>query len=524
MQGSVSPMDHENPIIKANEKKDIEPSVEILPPEEDNVSQFLTARDFRENYQKMETEPKKEDTNPSPPKTAEEKYRENILAAQEKNSSKKTRNHSKIVFTALLCAFCLLVGCIGGVFSAKIALTRAKDNLSDDLSRFLADFTLSPISYSPSSASEKESSSQAATSASASQTSTQATENTAANSTPVISPLPSAVASTNAAVAKTAKEIYADSVDSVVGVTSTINISTGFFGQSFSGESNGSGMVITEDGCILTNYHVVEGGSNYRVSFYDGSTKSAELLGFDRDNDIAVLKTDATNLDLKPVKIGDSEELSVGDTVLIIGNPLGKLSYTLTSGVVSALNRVIADDSSCVNMFQTDAAVNSGNSGGPAFDMDGKLVGIVTSKYADSTIEGLSFCIPIDDVKDSIMDIIADGYPHNKPCLAVSVQTLTAAAASRYSLVKGAYIVALDESGAAAKAGVAQGDVITEIDGKTVSSVADLRVALLKKSAGDEVKLKIYRKSGETLEIMVKLDEKMQTTSARTDYSGVYDL
>lgn len=511
-------MEQDNNKKNMTERSD---TVEILPPSaNDDPPLYIPIRDFSEHYRKQQDVPPQEPPQePAPQKSAEQKYIESIKSTSQKQAAKKTERKKTVIYTALICAFCLLIGSGSGVLSARLTVKQATAQFSEALARLSSEnaapapITLSQPLYTTGTS--------AVPSTTPAPTTAAPTKPSADSSAVISSNIPEAVASTNAAVAKTARDIYADVVDSVVGISSTISISTNFFGQSFSGTSTGSGFVVTSDGYILTNYHVVEGGSNYRVSFHDGSEKSAELVGYDSDNDIAVLKTDAH--DLTPVDLGDSDELYVGDTVLIIGNPLGTLSYTLTSGTVSALNRVIADDASCVNMFQTDAAINSGNSGGPALNMDGKVVGIVTSKYADSTIEGLAFCIPIDDIKSAVMDILTDGYPRRKPSLDLSAQTLSAASAARYGLVKGAYIVALGDGGAAAASGIAQGDVITSLNGAQINSVADLRVAMLDKEAGETVTLTVYR-SGQTQDISVRLNEKVQTTTSRTGYTGVYDL
>ncbi|MBR1811293.1 MAG: trypsin-like peptidase domain-containing protein [Clostridia bacterium] len=333
-------------------------------------------------------------------------------------------------------------------------------------------------------------------------------------------PLPSAVASANTAVAKTAKEIYNDEAPGVVGITAKVNVENSLLGQSYVSESKGSGFIASNLGYIITNYHVVEGGKSFTVSFYDGSKKSAELLGYDDTNDIAVLKTDTVGR--KVLQTGSSAALSVGDRVLVIGNPLGTLSYTLTDGVVSALDRLIADDSAALNMFQTNAAVNTGNSGGPVFNMNGEVIGIVTSKYTDASAEGLSFCIPIDSAIRSILDIVQYGYARNKPLLSVSVQTLSAATATRYSLPQGVYVVDIDTAGAAAQAGMQKYDVITAVNNSSITTVAELRTALMNYTAGSSIPITVYRK-GSAVNVTVTAGERTPQPS-RTGYSNVYDL
>lgn len=321
----------------------------------------------------------------------------------------------------------------------------------------------------------------------------------------------------------TARDIYSNSVNSVVGIETSITYTTtDFFGRQINntGRSAGSGFVLSESGYILTNYHVVEGGTSFKVTMYNDDEYTAKLVGYEADNDIAILKIQAEGL--QPVSLGDFNNLRVGDSVLIIGNPLGELTYTLTSGVVSSLKRQIQGNGVSMNMFQTDAAVNSGNSGGPIFDMNGEVIGIATSKYASETIEGLSFGIPINDVKNMIQDIIRHGYVTGKPSIGVSVQTITSQMASYYRLPIGAYVVAVGSETAATKAGLQKEDVITGINSTKISGVDSLKEALTKHKAGDEVNLTVYR-NDESITISLVFDEAVPD-SARTNYSNVFDL
>lgn len=219
--------------------------------------------------------------------------------------------------------------------------------------------------------------------------------------------------------------------------------------------------------------------------------------------------------------LGFSADLSVGDELVVIGNPLGELTDTLTTGVVSALNRTVSNEGVTLNMFQTDAAINAGNSGGPIFNMQGQVVGIATSKYASSTIEGLCFAIPIDDVKDMISDIISYGYVTGRASLGVSVQTITQAMSMRYNYPVGCYIVEVGSGTAADNAGLAKGDVITKVGDTTIESVDDLSSALAASSAGQSAVI-TYVRSGSTRTVTVTFDEK-KPAEARTTYSNVYD-
>ena len=239
-----------------------------------------------------------------------------------------------------------------------------------------------------------------------------------ASDTPLVQTSPSAGGTTTSSDgAMSARDIYYDlACKQVVGIQTDIT-TTNIFGMTVSGSVSGSGFVISEDGYILTNYHVVEdaytGGYEVKVMFYDGSTYTAEIKGFDRNNDIAVLKIDATGLDA--AELGSSDSLFVGDTVYAVGNPLGELSYSMTSGMVSATDRLITTEEGTMTMFQFDAAVNEGNSGGPVYNTSGQVVGVVTAKSNEDGTEGLGFAIPIDDAVRIANDVISGCLLYTSP-------------------------------------------------------------------------------------------------------------
>lgn len=321
---------------------------------------------------------------------------------------------------------------------------------------------------------------------------------------------------------KTKGEVYAESVNAIVGIKAegTKEVTT-LFGRTAQAPftSTGSGFFITESGYIVTNYHVIENAAKVTVTTYAGQAYEAKITGYEKSNDIAVLKAEGS---FESVKIGDSSSLAVGDDILVIGNALGELSYTFTDGVVSYLNRAITTDSGAViNMYQTNAAINEGNSGGPVYDMEGKVVGIASAKYAASSVEGLGFFIPLNDVKGMINDIIEKGYVSGKPSLGISVQPLTQTMSLRYSLPVGLYVVAVGTDTAASKAGIKAADVITGLNGETVSGIAELSSALSSKRAGETITLTLYR-SGSSRSVTLTLDE-YKPSSPRTEYSGVYD-
>ena len=307
----------------------------------------------------------------------------------------------------------------------------------------------------------------------------------------------------------TAPEIYAAYVGSTVGITTEI-VTTNGWGQPVSSAAAGSGFVITSDGYILTNYHVIEDANTIKVSFVDGTSYDAELVGGEEENDIAVLKIDATGL--TPVIIGDSDNVRVGEQVVAIGNPLGELTYSMTSGIISARDRSITmENGEVMNMLQTDTAINSGNSGGPLFDMYGQVIGITSAKLSGSssssaTIEGLGFAIPINDVKDMVTDIIENGYVTGKPYLGITVSTVPESVSERYGMSQGALVESVDPNSCAATAGIQEGDIITALNGTTVISSAELIEEKKNYNAGDTVTVEVER-DGEKQTLSLTFDE-----------------
>lgn len=315
-------------------------------------------------------------------------------------------------------------------------------------------------------------------------------------------------------------QLYSLCVDSVVAISSSIE-STGYYGNT--GVSSGSGFILSEDGYILTNYHVVEDATQITVITHDGQEYPAELVGFDSSaNDLAVLKVEATGL--KAAAIGSSEKLVIGDMVAAIGNPLGELNATQTIGYVSGIGREVATGSlTTISMIQTDAAINPGNSGGPLFNMRGEVIGITTAKYSGTTnsgasIEGIGFAIPIDDVMNVVDDLIDYGYVTGA-YMAVSVQNTDENSAAMFGLPTGAYIVSVEKGGAADRAGIRAKDIVVQLGEYPVSNVTDLTRALRNYKAGDVTTVKVIR-SGAELELEITLDEKPQTSAAPSDNSA----
>lgn len=303
-----------------------------------------------------------------------------------------------------------------------------------------------------------------------------------------------------------ASEVYKNNVNSTVGITT--EISTNYFGYTTTAAASGSGFIITEDGYIVTNYHVIDGANKVKVTTYDNTSYDAEIVGSDESNDIAVLKIDATGLEA--VTLGDSEALSVGDNVVAIGNPLGELTFTLTSGVVSAMDRQITTSNSVMmNLIQTDCAINSGNSGGALFNMYGEVVGVTNAKYSsnsstEASIDNIGFAIPINTVKDIVTSIIENGYVV-KPYIGVSVETVNSDMKS-YGIPEGAVVRQVNDDSPAKEAGLEVNDIVTKIDGKEITSSTDMVAAIRKCKKGDKITVTVYRQ-GETKELSIVVDE-----------------
>ena len=308
-----------------------------------------------------------------------------------------------------------------------------------------------------------------------------------------------------------ASAIYELAKQQVVGITTEITYGYNIFGQATAASVTGSGVIITADGYILTNYHVIEDaqerGYQASVMLYDETTYDAQIVGFDADSDLALVKIDAQGL--SAAELGDSAELVVGQTVYAVGNPLGELAYTMTSGMISATDRTITTESDvAINMFQIDAAVNGGNSGGPVYNAYGQVIGIVTAKYSATGVEGLGFAIPIDDAAHIANQILEFGYVKDKASLGVKVVTVTESIARYYNMVEGAYVNEVNSGSAAETAGLQAGDIIIALGGQEVTSDSELTSLVKGYHAGDTAELTAWR-SGEELTLTVTFDEKI---------------
>ena len=310
-------------------------------------------------------------------------------------------------------------------------------------------------------------------------------------------------------------EIYKKNVNAVVAVTAKLE-SMGSYGY-----SAGTGFIISADGYVVTNYHIIEDSTEVILTTHNDEEYKAKVIGYEADNDLALLKVDGENL--PHVSIGSSSELQVGDQVVAIGNALSTFESTLTVGYVSGVDRVVNTEGTAMNMIQSDVAINSGNSGGPLFNMKGEVVGITAAKFSGKSssgvsVEGISFAIPMDDVAGMIEDLKAYGYVTGAymGVMVLDVDTT----AQYYGLPAGAYVESVSAGGAAEKAGIHAQDIITEVGGYKVTSVSDLTRVLRKFTVGQTVTVEIYR-AGQYKTLSITLDEKPQEeTKPQTQQSA----
>jgi serine protease Do len=310
-----------------------------------------------------------------------------------------------------------------------------------------------------------------------------------------------------------AEDIYEMACSQVVGIrTEMTGTGTGgFFGaQQGSTVVSGSGFIISSDGYILTNYHVVE--TAYLrdlplvVSLHDGTEFDASVIGYEASNDVALLKIEAS--ELSAAVIANSDSIRVGQPVYAVGNPFGDLVYTMTEGIVSALDRIVTVEQKSIDAFQFSAAVNSGNSGGPVYDTNGEVIGIVSAKIMGEYVEGIGFAIPINDAIDIAAELIEHGYITGRPLIGITVSSVNAAQADYFDMVVGAYVLTVTTGSAAEKAGVRKGDIITALGDAQLDSKESLIFALRKYKAGDTATLTIWR-NDEEIKMTVTFDENL---------------
>ena len=304
---------------------------------------------------------------------------------------------------------------------------------------------------------------------------------------------------------------------------STVEIQTeitqqsyGMFGGTYTTNAAGSGVIISKDGYIVTNNHVIDGAQKITVKTSDGTEYDAKLVGTDAKSDIAVLKVDAN--DLTPATLGDSSKISVGDTAIAIGNPLGTLGGTVTDGIISATSRELVVNNESMKLIQTNATINSGNSGGGLFDGNGNLIGIVQSKdsgtsSSGATIEGIGFAIPVNDAMEVAEQLIKNGQVTDRATLGVYLQTLTT---QQGNYTPGVYVTNVIDGSGAQAAGLKAYDKIVGADGKEVSSYPDLSAILKTKKPGDTVDLTIDR-DGNQIQVTVTLTGTLETTQSQNN-------
>lgn len=293
--------------------------------------------------------------------------------------------------------------------------------------------------------------------------------------------------------------------------------------QEYTETAAGSGVIISEDGYVLTNNHVISGADKITVyvNSGDGSEEQsyeATLVGSSESNDIAVLKIDATGLNA--AAFGDSDQIEVGELAVAIGNPMGQVHGSVTAGIISAVEQELTIDDVTINAIQTDAAINPGNSGGALFDSYGNVIGIVYAKSSSVSIEGIGYAIPVNNIKDLVAqmindpDSVKDQTKGSQIMLGITIRDITEDMSKQYSMPVGVYITEVSSMSAAERAGLQKGDIITEFAGETVTSADDLNAIKAKQTSGDTVSVKIDRNGKEmTLDLVIPQPTEVDTAS-----------
>lgn len=295
----------------------------------------------------------------------------------------------------------------------------------------------------------------------------------------------------------------------VVGITSTVQGQMSIFGSVSESTSQGSGIILSADGYIVTNNHVVSDASAVKVMLNTGQEYDAQVIGADEQTDLAVIKITPQE-QLTVAKLGDSTALEVGERVIAIGNPMGLEFFgSVTQGIVSAVNRTITVNNRTMNLIQTDAAINSGNSGGALINAYGEVIGINSVKVNSNGVEGMGFAIPISEANPIIADLLEYGYVKGRPVIGISTRDVTQYMAQSYSWPRGAQVMSVS-SEAAMAAGLQQGDIITSVDGEAVTGGEELNKIKDKHAPGDTLKLEVYKyATGKTETTEVKLSEQL---------------
>lgn len=325
--------------------------------------------------------------------------------------------------------------------------------------------------------------------------------------------IPTAISNGGVSISDVAQK----AADSVVEITTEVVSTDQFFGQ-FVTQGAGSGVVLSEDGYIITNNHVIDGAKKITVRLTNGNEYTAKLIGTDSQTDVAVIKIDTQGEKLQAAELGDSDKLIVGEPAIAIGNPLGELGGTVTNGIISALDREITISGRSMRLLQTNAAINPGNSGGGLFNGQGQLVGLVVAKSSGSDVEGLGFAIPVNKVKEISESLVKNGYVSGRPALGVKVVDVSSwQVAMQYNLNQtGVYVAELTEGGNAAAAGLKVGDFIVGIEDTQVASTSDISNIISNNKVGDIVKVTVSR-NGKFVNVSLKLSELKPVQETVTD-------
>jgi len=297
----------------------------------------------------------------------------------------------------------------------------------------------------------------------------------------------------------------------VVGIVSEVEVTDYFWGSTGVSESSGSGIIFKKDGSfyyIITNNHVVEGATNLSVQIAGDTTYEGEIVGTDVNSDLAVVKI-STNDELTVAKLGDSSKIEVGERAIAIGNPLGMEFFgSITQGIVSATNRKVKmSENLTMNYIQTDAAINSGNSGGALVNAYGEVIGVNSAKISSSSVEGMGFAIPISEASVVAEDLVKYGYVKGRPVIGITSVDVTPSVAKRYGWPEGIWVNSVIQGSGAADGGLLRGDIIIEADGKKVTSTTELNNIKNKFKPGDTLKLKVYRENKGEITLNIKLTE-----------------
>lgn len=427
------------------------------------------------------------------PRQTEQSYQTYQTYQQPEQPQKQKKDRRGLKIVALLLVVALVAGTAGAVLSKAISGIKSKNAEADTVEE-----TSGAVEESPKAETPKPEAADGKTDM--------------GNYKLEFTPLPESLKSNSGDKSRTPKDVYNMNVNAVVGITT--EGTTNAWGQVSRYSTAGSGFVLTADGYVVTNNHVVSGSDTVKVKLFGGEEYEAKVIGTDATNDVALLKIEAENLAC--VSVADSDKIEVGEQVIAIGNPLGELTNTMTVGYISALDREINTDGTPINMLQTDAAINSGNSGGPLFDMNGNVIGITTAKYSGATstgvyIESINFAIPINDAMRIVYDLQQYGYVKGRAYLGITLKDLDSTTASNYGLPVGPIIQTVTEGSCSEKAGMQPQDIVIGFEDKEITCYTDLVSALAKKRAGDTVTVKVFR-AGAEVDLTITLDERPQDT------------